>query len=514
MKKIITLISIIFCFVQAIQAQMTLDFLIPTNPTTIALPLNGTVNVTVNWGDGTSEAVTVAGLTSHIYSSTGLKTVTITGSLTQFGQGYSYNTYPYLQSVKSWDNLGLISLSWAFHGASQLDSVPLSLPSGVTDLSYMFSGATSFNQPIGTWNTSNVTDMSYMFQQASSFNQPLGTWNTSSVTDMSQMFEGATSFNQPIGNWNTASVTDMEDMFANSTSFNQPIGNWNTSSVTDMGGIFYEATSFNQPINNWNTSSVSEMASMFSGATSFNQPINNWNTASVTDMGGMFFEATSFNQSIGEWNTSSVTNMSYMFAGATFFNQPIDNWNTASVTDMKGMFEYSSSFNQPLGTWNISNVTNFTSIFNGDTLCTVNYNNILNGWAAQTVQSGISFDGGASQYSSASSTARANLINNNGWTITDGGLNSDNNTCSSYINTGIQPSIISQGIGVYPNPSSGQIIISGSEALGNIIICNSVGTIVYQNNTSDLQKNIDISGNEPGLYLVKVGNQTSKLVKE
>ena len=32
---------------------------------------------------------------------------------------------------------------------------------------------TSFNQPIGDWNVSNVTDMSFMFGDASSFNQPV-----------------------------------------------------------------------------------------------------------------------------------------------------------------------------------------------------------------------------------------------------------------------------------------------------------------------------------------------------
>jgi hypothetical protein len=41
----------------------------------------------------------------------------------------------------------------------------------------MFDAATSFNQPLGNWNTVSASRMDYMFK-ASPFNQPLGNWNT------------------------------------------------------------------------------------------------------------------------------------------------------------------------------------------------------------------------------------------------------------------------------------------------------------------------------------------------
>ena len=122
--------------------------------------------------------------------------------------------------------------------------------SNVTDMSWMFSGAGSFNQPLNNWNVSKVTNMCAMFWKASSFNQPLNNWDVSKeVTDMSWMFRGAISFNQPLNNWNVSNVITMECMFDTARSFNQPLNNWNVSNeVTDMDFMFDDAISFNQPL--------------------------------------------------------------------------------------------------------------------------------------------------------------------------------------------------------------------------------------------------------------------------
>ena len=37
---------------------------------------------------------------------------------------------------------------------------------------------------ISTWDVSNVTNMAWMFSEATSFNQPLNNWNVSKVTNM------------------------------------------------------------------------------------------------------------------------------------------------------------------------------------------------------------------------------------------------------------------------------------------------------------------------------------------
>jgi surface protein len=54
-------------------------------------------------------------------------------------------------------------------------------------MSYMFAGATSFNQPLDKWDVSSVKTMRCMFQNAASFNQPMDKWDVSSVKDMAGM---------------------------------------------------------------------------------------------------------------------------------------------------------------------------------------------------------------------------------------------------------------------------------------------------------------------------------------
>ncbi len=299
--------------------------------------------------------------------------------------------------------------------------------SSVTQMKKMFLGATSFNGDISGWNTASVTDMLEMFNGATSFNGNIGGWNTSLVTLMTKMFNGATAFNQDINGWNTASVTDMVEMFNGATAFNQDINGWNTSLVTLMTKMFNGATSFNGDISGWNTASVTLMDNMFNGVASFDQNIGNWNTSAVTTMFQMFTGATSFDGDIGNWNTSAVRHMSTMFSGATSFNQNIGGWNTASVTSMSSMFSGATSFDQSIGGWNVEAVRDASDMFSGVTLSIANYDSLLVGWNRQNLQQNVTFNGGASQYSSAIAlTARTNMNafgfrGGHQWRVSDGG---------------------------------------------------------------------------------------------
>nr|WP_246205978.1 BspA family leucine-rich repeat surface protein [Fulvivirga aurantia] len=274
-------------------------------------------------------------------------------------------------------------MAGAFRGCTNLSINAADTPdlSGVTDMSSMFRGATSFNQDISSWDVSTITDMSLLFRDATSFNQPLDSWDVSSVTNMSSMFFGAGVFNQDLPSWNTANVTNMSTMFRTAFDFNGDITTWDVSSVTNMSSMFVFASAFNQPIGSWNTGSVTTMFRMFQVAGAFNQNIDSWDVSSVTTMQEMFSSARDFNQPLNSWNVSAVTTMRLMFADADDFNQDLNNWNVSNVTNMSGMFDRASAFNGDISTWNVSAVTTMNSLFDGAS----SFNQPIGAWDVSSV---------------------------------------------------------------------------------------------------------------------------------
>ena len=215
-------------------------------------------------------------------------------------------------------------------------------------------------------------------------------------------------------------LTNLSGMFYNCANLTAvPSTLPTTSIVTNMYQMFRNASFFNQNIGGWTTSSVTSMNYMFYDATNFNGDISGWLTTNVTDMSYMFYNATAFNQNIGGWTTSNVTDMSYMFYNATAFNQNIGSWTTSSVTDMSNMFQNATSFNKDISGWTISNVTGMIAMLNGTALSTTNYDALLNGWAAQTVQPNVPLGAQGLIYTSIGEVGRNILTDSpNNWIIT------------------------------------------------------------------------------------------------
>ena len=267
------------------------------NSMTVDFPFFGALtDVSINWGDGNVTSVDEIGVVSHTYSEGDTTyTVLISGSFTGFGWQNSEpdnpNNVKAIDSVTQWnlfnDVSTITSLEGAFRDHINLTSVPVSLPSTVTDLARMFQGASRFNGSIAAWDISGVTNLAYMFS-------------------------GATAFNQDISAWDTTQVTNMEYLFYQASVFNQDIGLWDTSSVTTMSLMFYQAFNFNQDIN----SAQIDVNSDGDFTPDVNGDYVAWDVSNVTSIFSMFDSAKSFNQDLSQWNLDSVSNLVFVFRDA------------------------------------------------------------------------------------------------------------------------------------------------------------------------------------------------------
>lgn len=169
-------------------------------------------------------------------------------------------------------------------------------------------------------------------------------------------------------------------------------------------------------------SNVTSMNRAFrsTGTGNWTGDISGWDVSNVEDFDAMFYGSTQFNQDLSNWDVSLGKDFSNMFFSA---NMPFDitGWNMSSAQNISGMFRR-TDFDQDISGWNITSVTNATLLFDDSNLPSIIWDKILVSWGAQAVQNNVVIDGDSAYYGSiAAKDARAALIADHSWTITDAG---------------------------------------------------------------------------------------------
>jgi len=137
----------------------------------------------------------------------------------------------------------------------------------------------------------------------------------------------------------------------------------------------------------------------------------------------MLADAFLFDQDLNSWDTSNVETMNQMFQECQQFNGDIYSWDTTNVVNMSQMLYNCDLFDQSLAAWSIANVSNFTNFMKNATgLSTSNYDATLIAWQAGGHDNDISINFGGSQFTESAYAARFSLIEDDGWTIVDGGI--------------------------------------------------------------------------------------------
>lgn len=275
----------------------------------VTLPANGTNDVTIDWGDGSTETVTTAN-PSHTYSTAGDYDISIDGTMTSWYQN-NQGDKDKLIEIKNWGDNKWQSLQEAFYGCANMtcSATDILYTAQVTSMRAMFFHCNNFNGDVSSFDTSNVTDMQSMFQNCYLFNQSVDNFDTSKVTLMTAMFFGCYKFNQSVSNFDTSNVLMMKFMFTRCYVFNQSVSNFNTSKVQDIHDMFYGCSSFNQDLSNFDTSNVIDMREMFSHCDIFNQDISTFNISSLTNaesmLNGTAFNITNYDKLLIAWNNQT-----------------------------------------------------------------------------------------------------------------------------------------------------------------------------------------------------------------
>lgn len=174
------------------------------------------------------------------------------------------------------------------------------------------------------------------------------------------------------------------------------------------------------------TSDVTDMFAMVMSCPNLTTvDVSTMDTSSATSMPYMFFGCPAATLDVSNFNTSLVTNMSHMFRDCSgLATLDVSNFDTSSVSSMRNMLDGMGVIDVVgIDSFNIDAVTNLFDFAEASTFPTARYDAILTSWDAQTPNNGLAVNFGLSTYSAGvPATARANLIADHNWTITDGGL--------------------------------------------------------------------------------------------
>jgi surface protein len=220
-----------------------------TRKETIILPLDGSYNLVVNWGDEVTEKVTnILGTPRHTYETDGDYIITISGTMDRWTFGKVPDSASKIISISQWGCLKIDS-GRQFINCSNLTLTNVSDIldlTGITGLYNMFDGCSSLTtiNRINEWDVSSVTSMNGMFQNSTLFNSDISNWNVSWVSVMENMFTNATSFNRDISNWNISNVSYMSVFMvgkstANYSYYDNLLNSWSKlrlRSITPKGG--------------------------------------------------------------------------------------------------------------------------------------------------------------------------------------------------------------------------------------------------------------------------------------
>ena len=322
---------------------------IPDYKILIAPFAGGAVDVIIDWGDGSTEAVLqVAGThIPHDYSAlnTGdIVYMAIKGSITTFSfmltPTYYTSGYYTLNSLLKMVSAGttgsaVTSLFHSFDSCYRLQSVP--------------------NTP---W-ADNVLNFERAFSECNSLVQDFHKWDVSKGTTFKGMFLAAFDLDGDFTNW-VINASDCTSMFLDANAF------------TGSG------------LSTWTFGpGPKDFQEMFYGANLFNGDISLWPMTGVTNTRSMLRDCFVFDRDVSGWDMSAVTNIEKMFLSCDAFTGDTSTWDVSLTESINDTFKSCPLWGNNIGSWDIGNITpgSFQDTFENSGITAADVNSTLQAWA-------------------------------------------------------------------------------------------------------------------------------------
>lgn len=364
--------------------------------------------------------------------------------------------------VSDWNTAQLVDFGGMFFGATLARPDVSNWDTGAAeDMSFMFYGATSADPDVSTWNTAQVMKMAGMFYDATSADPDTGDWDVTSVDDANQMFVGVTlstsNYERLLVNWGSQALQSGVSFHGGNSNYCSSAAVAARASmeaadswvITDGGSLCNPGDDF---VTSWQTDNPgsSEPASIVVPMVGGPYEVDWGDGAGFSEIGLVdsathtygvagnytirirgIYDSILFSGaddkdkiiSIEQWGGNRWQTMNSAFDGAGFLRvRSTDAPDLASVRDASYMFKDAFLANPDTSGWDVSSLTDAVGMFDGVALSTGNYERLLINWSTQGLKTGVSFGGGNSNYcTSAAVAARASMVADVVWGITDGG---------------------------------------------------------------------------------------------
>ena len=341
-----------------------------------------------------------------------------TSNVTDFSQMF------YQSSVTEATGLDMTSatnVASMFFQCTSLVEAEITNSSGITNWSSFFSGCTSLTTV--TIDTSGATSTVSMFSGCTSLvTAPAMT--LTSVTNANSMFFNCTSLTGITGTYAFAAAGCSAIQFMRlCTSLTDVPSGLDCSNFTSCDNIFSNNTGFTT-VRAIDFSSATTLSTAFQSCSNMTSCGTLTTSASLTSMNACFNSCASMGTMPSVTNTSAVTTFFRCFRGITSTVSTVPAYDTSAATSTQQMFENSTGMNGvTMPTFNLGAMTNGTNMFAGMNMSTASYDDLLVDIESRNSNASVVFHGGNSTYTdpSAAATARAALIADHSWVISDGG---------------------------------------------------------------------------------------------